>query len=1395
MSTSCTQQPAELPITTPSTETPTPQDSTPTIIPEADTSTPSQTTTPDKPSSTPAPTDTSTETQSATVPLEPPPPVNVEISSDHWEQTSGPRGASVLRIAVDPQIPDIVYAGLTEGGIYRSDDGGETWIPVLVKSDSYIRSIVTTPDSVFAASHSIGLQRSDDHGLTWQEVEIDPEDRPQDVAYSTHGEVLLTSTHHGHIYSSHDNGRTWQNVTGDLPRDRASSIVAAGSSEYWVGHSNELNGGLYHTTDGGIHWKKATLPQPSDTDVFSILIANDDPQTIYVSLGNVHNEPRPPEHDYLWKTRDGGRTWQPIHYPFDPDSGWWWFMEHSSDDSIYLSAALRVWRSTDRSTTWQKVDFDKLRAGVGTGDIRDMAIHPANPDILYIPLLNGIAKSTDGGKNWALYNEGMILTRINLLATHPTYPSVVYAASSGGEGTFRSEDYGENWAWLNGGGLWHPWADELVTDPGDIDNIYEIVDVSDIYHSTDRGSTWSRIWPDFRYNSVYSIAIAPSDPDIIYALKNGFGIFKSENGGYDWQFLHQSGVDYTYSIAIHPENPDIVFSGYSPKPFQDWAMVRRTLDGGYSWETVLEIPQSKGVTSIAIDPNNPETIYAGSIGDKGGSIYVSNNSGDSWKKLNDHFNMCTVWGQPQLIVDPDDSSIAYCATWLGGTWKTVDAGETWTLLEEAPVSATSLSFNMQNSDIIYLADRTSPTVWKSMDAGETWQLAADFSDDGAFLLNRIFADGDIVYAATFGPGLHSGRLYKSIDAGSTWADITGTLPRSVLDVAVNPNDPDVVYVTTHIYGSYKSTDGGNTWDEMQNFPDIGAYDIEVDPFDPATLYTCGLSGSVPDWCMGAGGYTFTNDAGVYKSTDSGLTWSQVLATSNECRAIRLHSGNHDMLFAVSLDDGLQVSINGGDSWTSYNTGLDTQVLTSCTLNGDKIYVGTQACGVYSGDIDIDTGAVIWQAERSNKPVPAVYSLQIEVDPADSNRIFVGSNPGGLYRSDNGGVTFYDKNFLTPTVVVDDPYRQGYYTLALNPSDTSEVWLGTWGKGVFKSYDSMDFDIFAHGDSREMLGKHIYQVVIEPKSPETIYAATEEGIYRTINGGTTWSDFSTGLHTSQIRSLTISRDGVLYAGSMGYGLYRCDPASDSVWQQLPALANFGTFWPIWDDRPLYQYTSLLIHPTDNQIMYLGTFPAGIYKSTDGGTSWRESNVGWTNDGVFCLVFHPDNTDIIYAGTYNGLNRSLDGGEHWETWDKGWPAEQWVFDIEFDPHNPDIMYACSKNGEDMGRGREGFHGTVTKSIDGGANWFEITSGLNVNQEFYNIVIDPVLPDTLYMATQNEGIFITRDGGNGWSPWNEGLDNLQAGTNGNNVTSVLALSADGKVLYFGTNGSGVWRRRLEQ
>jgi photosystem II stability/assembly factor-like uncharacterized protein len=1317
---------------------------------------------------------------------------------DRWVQTNGPQGGVINTVALLPGDPDTVFIG-GMGGVYKSADGGASWtaLPQFSPANASVNDLLINPERpqvMYALTG--GLYRTADGGKTWiplfggkpvQCAAMDPADPDR----------LLLGTSDGSLWFSGDGGSNWRNASSNLPHYLIQAVAFGGGDEFWAGTG--ISGGrgdglLYHSLDGGASWNAVEIPGQADTSEIHTVFA--DPQdrgSVYVGLRNIYNTMFAKNEDvYLVRTADGGGSWTPLRLPFT-DAMVNVMGRASNDSALYVGSGGRAFRSADEGRTWTEITPPGLN-----GDMYDIAVDPRDTNTLYLPRRGyGIVKSADRGAHWTPINQGLLNTTLSLLALGDPTGSAIFAATTSGEGVYRSTDYGNTWTNVTAGGITHPWSDEMMVSPTDPQTIWVVADVGQIFVSHDGGNTWKmtvnprREGLGFRAGTVTAVAVAPSDPNIIYAVKSGFGIFKSPNGGMGWQFLHQSEVDYTYTLAVHPADPDIVFSGYSPKPFQDWAMVRRSTDGGETWSTVLNVPHSGGITSVTFDPQNPDIIYAGSTGlsaGGGGKIFRSTDGGDTWAPLNPHFTMLTVWGQPQLVGDPADPRTAYAATWLGGTWKTTDAGLTWTLLAQAPKSSTALSIDPADPRVIYAADRTAPRVWKSADAGSTWTVAADFGSSGAFLINRVFAAQDAVYASTFGPGMHDGKMFRSADGGSNWTDITNGLPRSVLDISVDPSDPRVLYVTTHIHGAYKSADGGASWSEMTGFPDIGGYDIEVDPGSPDVVYAAGLGAmTVPDYVY-PGGYTFTDPAGVYKSTDGGRSWVNILTTSNECRAIRIHPDNHNLLFASALSDGFFVSADGGASWTGADAGLDSRNLTSVWAAGNKIYAGTQGFGVYAGDVNPAAGSVAWSAARSNKPVPDAYSLQIQVDPANPGRIYVGSNPGGLFRSDDGGRTWYDKNFLTPSVTVDDPKRQGYYTFALNPADPAEVWVGTYGRGIYKSYDSQDFNIGANGNDRIMLGKDINALAFDSSSG--VLAATEQGVFRTADGGKTWTDWSAGLDTRQARTLSVAADGTVLCGTAGYEMYRRKP-SGSAWEQLSGFDNFGTFWPIWNNRPLYQYSTLLFHPTDPNIVYFGSFPAGIFKSLDGGMTWREYNVGWLNDGVFTLVFHPRDPDIVYAGTYNGISRTLDGGAHWQRWDAGWPGEQWVFSIAFDPRDPDVMYACSKNGENEGTGRPGFHGTVMKSVDGGAHWSAVTAGLDLNQEFYKILVDKFHPDTLYLATQADGVYISRDGGLHWKSWNDGLTNRAAGTNGNNVTNIMVLSEDGMYLYFGSAGSGVYRR----
>lgn len=1342
-----------------------------------------------------------------------------EPTSLTWEPAAGPPGGGISVIAVDPVRPEILYAGTPEGGgMYRSTDRGEHWYPAFSAHTCFVTSIAPTAQAVYAGTDCGAFYRSVDHGQTWQEVKMNEETRVRKVVFSPHGEnaagLLLAGTQDHRVLISRDGGAVWENVTGDLPADRISSLTAAGPREYWVGYRNWRNGGLYHTTDGGKHWQKATLPQPPDTDVFTVLVAPDDPQTVYVALGNVHNEGRPRGHDYLFKTTDGGKTWQPIRYPFDPDSGWWWFLAQGAEGSVYLSQGFRIWRSTDQGETWRRLWFTGIPEGMAIGDVGTMAIDPADPATLYLPTSGGVAKSADFGQSWVLKNQGILQTRINLLAAHPTNPATLYAASAGGEGTFRSTDYGRHWTWLNGGGIEHPYPDELVVNPVNPRTLYEAVDVSDVYRSNDGGDTWNQAWPEFQASSIYALASAPSDPGVLYALKNGFGIFKSDNGGEGWRFLHQSQVDYTYTLAVHPRDPQIIYSGYNPKPFQDWAMVRRSADGGATWRTVLEVPHAGGITAVAIDPANPDTVYAGSTGE-GGIVWVSRDSGETWAKLNEQLTFTNVHA---LTVDPNNPEVAYAGVWGGGTFRTGDGGQTWDRLPNDPtISATAILINPRNSDTIYLADRTGPRVYRTTDGGKHWETYFDAGPAYYRVLAATPDPGnpDILYVSIFSRhgGPMAGGLFR-LEKGVA-VRVTANLPRLPVAVAVDPHDQARLYAVTHANGLYGSTDAGKSWVELSDSDSglpqaesLGFGGLIMDPQDSRTLYLIG--GGDFDHNLRHTGIDPAIMHTVYKSVDGGQTWvnlndGSLGGNSGQIKGFTIDPNDRNTLYAGGVK-GVFMSRDGGRSWTNITAGLSYTATAGAVISGDgrRLYVPTLGGGVYVGALG--SHGVSWAQSSTLKA--QIYHVQVVVDPSDSRTVYATAYPGGIFKTTDGGRAWAEGNFGMASFKIDDPSRQGYYALAVSPSERNILYLGLYGVGIYKSEDGTESWRPVNGANDTMRGKPVTALAVDPSDANRIVVATENGIYRTRDGGATWDDFSQGLLSTDIRTLMLAADGTLYAGSKGYGIFRRG-GHDAAWRQMPALREFGTFWPIWDGRPLYQYTSLLIHPADSQTIYLGTFPAGIYKTTDGGKTWRERNVGWTNDGVFTLVSDPLNPEIVYAGTYNGINRSTDGGGHWELWDQGWPPEQWVFAIAFDPTDPNVMYAVSKNGENMGRGRPGFHGTVMKSTDGGAHWFPITTGLNINQEFYRIIVNPHYPDTLYLATESDGVFISRDAGGHWKAWNDGLGkltagpngnqisigNLRAGTNGNNVTNVLTLSADGKVIYFGTHGAGVWRRRLEE
>ena len=1334
-----------------------------------------------------------------------------------WERLFGPPGGYIERIEQCTSSPDVLYAAGGGEGLYRSSDRGATWRllpggdrghgPVLFADPRDPNRVIGWED---------GLALSNDGGETWRSISRDFEEEMWVrflVADPAMPDTLyVAGPRHNRdgcaVFRSTNGGDRWTDVSpGSLPHGASVAGLSVGLDGALLlgindaGVSGQTTNRLYVSDDAGSTWTTSDYGSIEPRYIGSVYLNPWSPDEAWLSEGPLHNESI--GQPLLFRSTDAGRTWSPVTINTHGwDSTQVRVIGSSPDGRIYVAAGSNLLVTEGGGRSFRNIT--PPRDQMNGVDFFDIEIDPDDSDILYLPLRSGgIAYSEDGGESWVRRDQGIATISPNLIEADPFRPATLYVTSQQGQGIYRSDDYGLTWSGSLDG-IMHPWGDEIIADRHREGVLWFIADVPLVHRSDDFGGTWDVvIHPDnagaFNFGSIYAFAQGSSASSII-VLDNGFGLFRGEggrwSGRWDWRFLRTSEIDYSYALEIDPADEDIIYSGYSSKPFQDYAMIRQSIDGGDSWRTSLRIDGADAVTSIDIDAGDPNRVFAASTGATG-RVWRSDDRGETWSEPNPLFNFTTVHS---FALAPSDPKTAFAGVWGGGTYMTRDAGATWDeLTDPAAVSAAGIAVDPRDPNTIYIADRTQPVLHRSVDGGATFEVVFDAGDSYTRLMGvtidsahptRLYAIAMVRPSAMDrAPGIH-GALFRI--EGDAVEDVSNGLPRMPLSITVHPSDSSRIYAVLHGAGVYGSEDAAASWQELSgsesSLPTSGFSSLIVDPHDRKTLYLLGGC-DVRFGSFASAGLDPDVVNGVYRSTDGGATWSSlnngVLGRrSGAVKSLSFVDGSPAVLLATA-ENGLYVSQDRGASWQSADPPY--AALGGAVVADDRVLAMTNGAGIFRGRLG--TGMTIaWEPD----PLVAseIHFAQVIVDSGTPGTIYASGYPGGIFKSNDDGATWHEANFGMASFVVEDPLRQGYYALGLAPTDSSILYAGLYGRGIYKSIDTAGTWMPMNGEAGTMLGQYVTGLAVDPTDAEIVYVSTESGIYHTRDGGRTWKEANQGMPTTDVKSIRFTRAGELYAGTRGYGLYRLQ---GERWQAQNPVEQWGVIWPLWDDRPRYQYSDLLIHATDEDRMMLGSFPAGIYVSEDGGENWREKNIGWTLDGVFSLIDHPEEPEIIYAGTYNGVNRSLDFGGHWELWDSGWPSEQWVFRIAFDPRNADVMFACSKNGENEGTGQPGFHGTVMKSADGGAHWFAITTGLSLDQEFYDIVVDPVNPDVLYLASQNEGMFVSTDGGASWHPWNGGLDGRIPATNGNNVTRVLALSGDHRYLYFGTEGAGVFRREI--
>jgi photosystem II stability/assembly factor-like uncharacterized protein len=299
---------------------------------------------------------------------------------------------------------------------------------------------------------------------------------------------------------------------------------------------------------------------------------------------------------------------------------------------------------------------------------------------------------------------------------------------------------------------------------------------------------------------------------------------------------------------------------------------------------------------------------------------------------------------------------------------------------------------------------------------------------------------------------------------------------------------------------------------------------------------------------------------------------------------------------------------------------------------------------------------------------------------------------------------------------------------------------------------------------------VYSVTIDPKNTKTIYAGTYDGVFKSINGGESWTQINTGLSNKEVLSFAIDpkNTNVIYAGTGRDGVYRSTNGGKNWVQMSNGLMNIA-------EQQWISIHSFAIDPENTQTLYTGvwggqSWGGGIFKSTNGGESWSQTINGLSKTvinglltpvDIKSLTIDPKNTNVIYAGTWGGgVFKSTNKGINW-TRISG-IGSWWVYCLAIDPKNTQTIYTGTNSG-------------IFKSTDSGKSWIKINTGLlDSDVEVYSLAINPVNTQIIYSGTGD--VFKSINGGKKWTRINAGLTDTE-------VDSIAIDPKNTETIYAGT------------
>ena len=625
-----------------------------------------------------------------------------------------------------------------------------------------------------------------------------------------------------------------------------------------------------------------------------------------------------------------------------------------------------------------------------------------------------------------------------------------------------------------------------------------------------------------------------------------------------------------------------------------------------------------------------------------------------------------------------------------GVFVSKDGGKTW---DEAKIDGSqysAITIGSQNTSTLYVAGRHFPNgedcedeededdctpeknsaIFISNDFGTSWiksssipkgvfkeieleegQELEEEDIDKVTVLYVSPSDDDRIFVGT------SNLLLKSNDRGSSWESLSDTFHRSdIKGLAIHPNNPNIIYARIGLYtfsdcsdvdnddadyeesvskycpGIYKSTDGGESWkllEEVTGDPSEGG--VYINEYNDSEIYSV------------FGRETFVSkDGGI--SSDVFLDTKEHPIIPDVGVEIITFGESESEVFMAGLQ-GVYRTYDNGKTWIESNTGfVGSEVVDLVTSLDGTMYATTYNLGIFKST----DGGKNWVFASFG--IKNWYGMQLATHPEDADTLFTTTN-GGVYKSTNAGKSW---ELIGGSDLCDDEDAGGnchYHGIVVEKEAPFKVLVGSGGdqyakEGVGLTGSEDNGESWRNSDDGFVRDVHVSKLVIDPNNNNIFYATTQgeteytdkvgdgAGVFKSIDSGNNWTQINNGLNSLETNVLAVDPNDsdVLYLGTDDDGIYKSINGGEN-WKKLIPTASFGV-------------GDIIVDPQNSNNVYMGTVDYfrlsesrgvlgdfGVYKSTDGGTTWEEFNSGLNHLGVFSLELSEENR-ILYAGTRAG-----------------------------------------------------------------------------------------------------------------------------------------------------------------